>query len=238
MALKCIIVDDEEMAIKVIESHLAFFKDIEMVGVYQNAIEAFSALQTQKIDIVFLDIQMPQMSGIGLVKSLVKPPYVVFTTAHREFALEGYELNVVDYLLKPIAFDRFAKAMGKVLHLAQIEVVTPLPASAVKSATELPFIYIKSDRQMVKIVLDDICYIESMKNQLKIVTEKNTFKTLLTILEMEEKLPPQRFLRIHRSFIVAISKIEQFSNSNLTIAQHSLPIGNIYKNEVIKRLGI
>lgn len=237
MALKCIIVDDEEMATKVIETHLTYFKDIEIVGTYQNAMEAFSVLQTQKIDLMFLDIQMPQMSGISLLKSLSKSPYTIFTTAYREFALDSYELNAVDYLLKPIAFERFAKAIGKVLHLSQID-MPPLPLPSVSETPELPFIYIKSDRQMIKILLDDICFIESMKNHLKIITEKNTFTTLFTISEMEEKLPPQRFLRIHRSFIVAIGKIQQFSYAELTVAKQSLPIGNVYKNEVLKRLGL
>ncbi len=237
--LNCIIVDDEEMAIKVIENHLGQVKNFEIVGTYQNAIEAFSALQTQNIDVMFLDIQMPQMTGIGLLKSLSKTPYVIFTTAHREFALEGYELNVIDYLLKPIALDRFMKAIGKVLQITRIA-EQPLETNAFsnETLTDAPFIYIKSDRQFVKILLDDIGFIESMKNHLKIVTNKNTFTTMMTISEMEEKLPAQRFLRIHRSFIVSIAKIEQFNHSSLTIGKHFLPIGNFYKTEVIKRLGL
>ncbi len=239
MTLKCIIVDDEEMAIKVIESHLQNLKNFEIVGTYLNAIEAFSALQMQDVDVMFLDIQMPQMTGIGLLKSLPKVPHVIFTTAHREFALEGYELNVIDYLLKPIAFERFMKAIGKVLQTTRTteqSIETNFPPNEMLS--DAPFIYIKSDRQFVKILLDDIDFIESMKNHLKIVTAKNIFTTMMTISKIEEKLPAQRFLRIHRSFIVSVAKIEQFNHSSLTIGKHFLPIGNFYKTEVIKRLGI
>ncbi len=235
--LKCIIVDDEEMAIKVISSHIANVKELEVTGTYNNAIEAFAVLQQQPIDLVFLDIQMPKMTGLALVRSLSKPPYIILTTAHREFALESYDLNVIDYLLKPISFERFIKAVGKVLQLKKIKQMPPENNGAqLVSIDEAPFIYIKSDRRFIKILLDEILYIESIKNHVKIITQKETLVTLITISEMEEKLPPQRFVRIHRSYIASASKIEKFTHVAVTIAKQELPVGEFYKVEVLKRL--
>lgn len=233
--LKCIIVDDEEMAIKVIANHIANIKEIEVVGTYNNAIEAFAVLQKQKIDIVFLDIQMPKMSGLTMLRSLSNPPHIILTTAHREFALEGYDLSVTDYLLKPISFERFLKAIGKVLQAEKMQQMLP-ETSAQISFGDAPFIYIKSERQFVKILLNEILYVESLKNHVKIITHKETIITLVTISEMEEKLPPQHFLRIHRSYIVATSKIEKFNHASIQIGKYELPIGELYKAEVIKRL--
>jgi DNA-binding LytR/AlgR family response regulator len=235
--LKCIVVDDEEMAIKVIRSHIANIKELEVTGTYNNAIEAFAVLQQQVIDLVFLDIQMPKMTGLTLIRSLSKPPNIILTTAHREFALESYDLNVIDYLLKPISFERFMKAVGKVFQLEKV-----LQTAAESSGTqylnkvEAPFIYIKSDRQFTKILLDEILYIESIKNHVKITTQRETLVTIMTISEMEEKLPPQRFLRIHRSYIAAVSKIEKFTHAAVTISKQELPVGEFYKVEVLKRL--
>lgn len=236
--MKCMIVDDEKMAIKVIESHISHIKGLEVLSVHYNAMDAFSALQQQPVDVLFLDIQMPKMSGLSLLRSLPSKPHVILTTAHREFALESYELEVIDYLLKPISLERFTKAMGKIFRLEQKQfhiqpVTSPTPATM-----EAPFIYIKSDRQFVKILLDDILYIESIRNHILIVTEGKKYTTLLSLSQIEEKLPPQRFLRIHRSYIISCTKIDQFSHSNITIGSQLLPIGNLYKNEVLKRLSL
>lgn len=235
--LKCIIVDDEEMAIKVIESHIANVKELEVIGTFKNAVEAFAVLQQQHIDLVFLDIQMPKMTGLTMVRSLSHPPYIILTTAHREFALEGFDLNVIDYLLKPISFERFMKAVGKILRLEKIQQALPVNIGVQSpSSDDEPFIYIKSDRQFIKVLLDEILYIESIKNHVKIVTQRTTHITLMSISEMEEKLPVQRFLRIHRSYIVAVSKIEKFTHAALGIGVAELPVGELYKNEVLKRL--
>lgn len=231
--LKCIIVDDEEMAIKVIKSHISNIRELQIFGTYNNAIEAFAVLQKEEIDIIFLDIQMPKMTGLTMLRSLVNPPHVILTTAHREFALEGFELSVIDYLLKPISFERLMKAIGKVLLLKKIPHTIPEHHS---SQISLPFIYIKSDRQFIKVSLDEIFYIESIKNHVKIVSKSGTLITLITITEMQEKLPPQHFIRIHRSFIVAVSKIEKFTHAMLFVNNQELSIGEFYKNEVIKRL--
>jgi DNA-binding LytR/AlgR family response regulator len=234
--LKCIIVDDEEMAIKVIANHIANVPELDITGTYNNAVEAFAILQQQPIDLVFLDIQMPRMTGLTLIRSLAKPPHIILTTAHRDFALESYDLNILDYLLKPISLERFLKAVGKVLQIERVQPVILETGNTQSILSEAPFIYIKSDRQFIKILLTDILLMESIKNHIKIITLKETLITLMTITEMEEKLPPQHFLRIHRSYIVAIAKIEKFTHATLYIGNYELSIGELYKAEVIKRL--
>lgn len=233
--MRCLIVDDEEMAIKVIENHLQQIEGLEVIATCFNAIDAFTILQRQKIDLLFLDIQMPKMSGIGLLKSLSHKPHVILTTAHREFALEGFELDVVDYLLKPISFNRFLKAIGKVFRLENNPLSFAPPPMA-KPPTEPAFFYIKSERQFIKILLEEVLYIESLRNHVKILTSNATYTTLLGISQMEEKLPPQHFIRIHRSFIVSLSKVSRFSQGNLMVGEQHLPIGQSYREQVLKVL--
>ena len=234
--LKCMIVDDEELAIKVIENHISRIGQLEVAGIYYNATDAFTAIQRNKVDLLFLDIQMPKMTGLSLLQMIPSRPHVILTTAHREFALDGFTLDVVDYLLKPISFDRFAKAVGKVYRL---EKTVAAPASlqmAQQAKEEPPFFYIKSDRKFIKIMVDEVLYIESLRNHIKVVTANGNFISLLSISQLEEKLPPQHFLRIHRSFIVPVSKIKQFSQTQVTVMDNELPIGNLYKAEVLNRL--
>lgn len=234
--MKCIIIDDEEMAVKVIENHISRINALEVAGTYFNAMDAFAAMQKERIDLVFLDIQMPRMSGLSLLQMLHVKPHVILTTAHREFALDGFNLDAVDYLLKPISFDRFLKAVGKVFRLEK----TSLPAAesmvADSPGVEAPFFYIKCERRFVKIPVEEVVYIESLRNHIKVVTTKGNFITLLSISQMEEKLSPQHFIRIHRSFIVPVSRINQFSQTQVTVMDIELPIGNLYKNAVMKRL--
>jgi DNA-binding LytR/AlgR family response regulator len=234
--LKCMIIDDEELAVKVIENHISKITQLEVAGIYYNAMDAFSAIQQNKVDLLFLDIQMPKMTGLSLLQMLPSRPHVILTTAHREFALDGFNLDVVDYLLKPVSFDRFLKAVGKVFRLEKA-----LPPSANLQVTtapieEPPFFYIKSDRRFIKVMVDEVIYIESLRNHVKVVTNNGNFITLLSISQMEEKLSPQHFLRIHRSFIVPISRIKQFSQTQVTVMDNELPIGSLYRTQVLKRL--
>ncbi|MEL6866453.1 MAG: LytTR family DNA-binding domain-containing protein [Bacteroidota bacterium] len=235
--MRCLIVDDEHMAIKVIENHLEQIDGLEIVGSYSNAMDAFKVLQSHSVDLLFLDIQMPKMSGLTLLKSLPSKPHVILTTAHREFALEGYELDVVDYLLKPIAFDRFLKAIAKVYRLNNQPSPQISPLVAPAPTNEDAFFYIKCDRQFVKIRLDEVLYIESLRNHIKIVSTTGTYLPLMGISQMEEKLPPQDFVRIHRSYVIALSKVERFTQTQVTIKEKSLPIGSSYREEVHKLLG-
>lgn len=233
--MKCLIIDDEEMAVKVIENYINKIDGLEITGVYYNAMDAFLALQKDKIDLLFLDIQMPKMSGLSLLKSLSYKPHVILTTAYREFALEGFDLDVVDYLLKPISLDRFLKSVAKVYRLENSTIpMASIPKEETKK--EPSFFYIKSERQFIKILLDEVLYIESLRNHVKIVTLNGTETTLLGISQMEEKLPPQHFIRVHRSFIISLSKVDRFSQTNLVIGDKTFPIGNSYRATVLKRL--
>jgi DNA-binding LytR/AlgR family response regulator len=234
--LTCIIVDDEELAQKVLESHIGSIKEITIVGIFGNALDAFTFLQLHSVDILFLDIQMPKMTGLTMLKSITNPPHIILTTAHREFALDGYDLNVLDYLVKPISLDRFVKAIGKVLLIEKIQHPIPMGLFKHPAPEAPPFIYIKSNRQFVKVLLEDILYIESIKNHVRIFTQKEIFITLITISNMEEKRPPQRFLRIHRSYVVSLSKVDKFTNASIILGKFELPIGELFKNEVLKRL--
>ncbi|MEL7119773.1 MAG: LytTR family DNA-binding domain-containing protein [Bacteroidota bacterium] len=233
--MKCIIIDDEEMAIKVLESHISKISNLEIIATYNNAMDAFASMQNQQIDLVFLDIQMPKLTGFGLLKTLSSYPNIIITTAHREYALESYDFIISDYLLKPISFERFLKAVSKV---QEINFKSELSNPAVQTINDStpPFFYIRSDRRFVKINLDTILYIESIRNHVRIVTTDGNHITQTMISEMEEKLPPQYFLRIHRSYIVAKSKIQEFTKTNLTINKKTIPIGNFYKREVLKQL--
>ncbi len=239
--LKCIIVDDDEMAIKLIRSHLEHVSDVEILAAFNNHVHALTFLQGNEVDFMFLDIRMTKLTGLSILEMLPKPPLVILTTIHREFTLESYNYQVVDYLLKPFSFNRFLKTVGKVMQLCKVlqqknENQVPVQVSPV--GTNTPFVYIKSDRQHVKVLLDEIQYIESMRNHVRIFTDKGTHLTLLGISEMENKLPVQRFLRIHKGYIVALGRIEQFSQSSLVVARKLLPIGQLYKKEVLKKLSV
>lgn len=232
MNIKCLIIDDEPLAIQVLERHLAQLSDLELVDTFQNPIEAFELLQTTSIDLIFLDIQMPLLTGIDFIKSLENPPKVVFTTAHRNYAMEGYELDVVDYLLKPITFNRFFKSVNKF-----------------KSRTNIPFenedvevvdvvndhLFVNVNKKFVKIIFDQIFYIESIKDYVRIYTSDQTIVTKDKISEFEKKLS-YNFLRIHRSFIVNTSKVTAFTTKDVEISDQEIPIGESYKAEVMRLL--
>jgi len=236
------IVDDEPLALDVLETFIDRLENLELVCRCSNAVEAYNCLQTQKIDLLFLDIQMPKLTGIDFLRSLPQPPKVIFTTAYRDYALEGYELNAVDYLLKPIAFDRFLKAVAKIMPQEQPEsaaVATPMatPATSTSEAAyKEAFIYLKADKKMVKVMLADILYIESLKDYIRVKTADREIISYQKISFLEEKLPTDKFLRIHRSFIVALDKIQAFSATAVDIGKAEIPIGRFYKNEVLQIL--
>jgi DNA-binding LytR/AlgR family response regulator len=237
------IVDDEPLALDVLETFIARLDTLELVCRCDNAVEAYNCLQSELIDLMFLDIQMPKLTGIDFLKSLAHPPKVVFTTAYRDYAVEGFELNVVDYLLKPIAFERFLKAVSKVAAAEQPAPVAPVAVSgsAPVAAASAPdykeaFIYLKADKKMVKVMLADILYIESLKDYIRVKTETKEIISYQKISFLEEKLPTDKFLRIHRSFIVALDKIQAFSASAVDIGKSEIPIGRFYKNEVLQIL--
>ncbi len=231
MSIKCIIVDDEPLAIEVLESYVDRINNLEVVATCKNAIKAFEILQTEQVDLIFLDIQMPKLTGIDFLKSLTKPPKVIFTTAYRDYAIQSYELDVVDYLLKPISFDRFLKAVGKVF-----DVNSTSSNDNDTISEDNDYIYLKADKKMVKVRLHEILYIESLKDYVRVKTSNKDVITHQKISYLEEKLPEECFMRIHRSFIVATKKIETYSATVIEVPGKELPIGRLYKQGVLERL--
>src|SRR6187549_1240521 len=202
--IKCIIVDDEPMARDVVRRYIQKIPTLKLMGEFGNAIEATIFLQEQGVDMIFLDIKMPQLSGTEFVRSLRNIPKIIFTTAHKEFAHEGFELDVTDYLLKPFGFDRFLRAINKAFpkKLQGAEEIPPPSSEINKAATS--FIYLRVDRKMIKVLLDDIQYIESDKDYIKVFTEKGFVITRQTIASVEAMLSDSLFIRVHRSYIVSL----------------------------------
>ena len=231
MSVQCIIVDDEPLAIEILEAYVAKVEQLELVSTFRNAVSAFTFLQQHHIDLIFLDIQMPKLSGIDFLKTLKHPPQVIFTTAFRDYAVQGFELAIVDYLLKPIPFERFLKAVAKVLH-------QPAPVNQTGKTEILSdnYVYFKVDKKMIKTRMADVLYIESVKDYVKVKTADKEIITQQKISYLEESLPREQFLRIHRSFIVNLEKIDAYSATDVEIGKHSIPIGRNYKNDVMKVL--
>jgi DNA-binding LytR/AlgR family response regulator len=234
----CLLVDDEPPALEVLKTYIASISSLQLAATCNNAVEALNVLREQEIDLLFLDIQMPYLLGTDLIRTLTKPPKVIFTTAYRKFAIEGFELDAVDYLLKPISFERFLKAVNKVME-------TSLKFGSNHDAFYLQqndsneeFINVRADRKNFKIALDDILYIESLKDYIRMVTKTKSIVTKQSISSIEEALPKNNFVRIHRSFIVALNKIESFTNNTVEIAKQELPISRMYRHEVDKLLNI
>lgn len=240
MKIRCVIVDDEPLALDVLEAYIDKIDDLELVARVDNAIEAFNLLNREQIDLLFLDIQMPKLTGIELLKNISFPPKVIFTTAYRDYALEGYELDVMDYLLKPISFERFLRAVNKIY---QIKTPAVVPAPVITSFSDtnpIPytdsFIYLKSDKKMIKVLLKDILYIESLKDYVRVKTPYKSVTAYQRISYMEEKLPENKFLRIHRSYIVALDKVDAYSTPCVEIGEKEIPIGRNYRSAVMKAL--
>jgi DNA-binding LytR/AlgR family response regulator len=235
MKLKAILVDDEPHALEVLVNYLDNFNEIEVVAKCQNAIQAFQTLQQHKIDLMFLDIKMPGLKGTELLRSLKNPPKVIFTTAYQEYAVEGFDLNAIDYLLKPIPFDRFLRAIDKVF--ASFDVTNRQVAVAETPATNSKdtFLYLKVDRKMVKVNVNDIYWIESLRDYIKVVLKDKAYISKQKISLLEELLPEDDFIRIHRSFIVAIPRIEGYHAHAVDMLGKELPIGRNYKADCQRR---
>lgn len=235
MSIKCLIVDDEPLAIEILQSYVERVESLELVATSTNAVKAFDILKQEKVDLLFLDIQMPKLTGIEFLKVLNPSPKVIFTTAYREYAVESYELNVVDYLLKPIAFDRFLMAINKVVENGNTIQVAAQEQEVVQEAD--PYLFLKADRKMVKVHLKDITYIESLKDYVRVKkTDGKEVISLQKISYLEQKLPADCFLRIHKSYIISVKKIEAFSTTGVEINGKEIPIGRSYKSEVMKVL--
>ena len=225
----CLAVDDEPPALTILQQYIAAVPGLELAGTCYNAVEAMSFIQQHHIDLLFLDIQMPQLLGTHFIRTLNNPPKVIFTTAYRKFALEGFELNAVDYLLKPISFEQFIKAVNKVMD-TRLSASPDATQAEQKKDTSDPHLYFRSDRKMIKVSLEEILYIESLKDYIKVVTPTKAIITKHSISSLEETLPKDRFVRIHRSFIVSLNKIESFNSEMIEIGKKEFPISRMYKH--------
>jgi len=228
--IRCLLVDDEPLAISLMEKHISQLDFLEVIGTCPNALKALETLKKTEVDLMFLDIRMPAISGIDFLKMLKNPPKVIITTAYREYALDGYDLDIVDYLLKPITFDRFFKSIERFLRNNN----PPMLNSAQPVAVESSNIYVKSGYRNVKIETDDILYMESLKDYVKIVTTGETITTKYRISDMETELAAKGFLRIHRSFIINLKQVTAFTANDVEIGKTELPIGESYKELVFK----
>jgi two-component system, LytTR family, response regulator len=232
--IKCLIVDDEPPGREILRRYIEQLPMLELVGECANAIEAIRELQKEDIHLLFLDIRMPQLNGNELLKVVKNLPHVIFTTAHPEYALEGYDLDVMDYLLKPIRFDRFVKAVNKVIQInGHRSIESHIPVEEEKKES---FVYFRSERKMVKVMLDDILYIESMKDYVKVFTTQGLLITKQSITSVEAMLPEASFIRVHRSYIVSIKKIKSFTNELIGVEKTEIPIGKLFKTQVMKVL--
>ncbi len=226
--VRCLLVDDESPAIDLLKNHINLLKDLEIVDSCYSAVEAFDVLKSDEIDLLFLDIEMPVLKGIDFLKTLKNPPKVIITTAYREYAIEGYDLDIVDYLLKPISFDRFVKAIDRYYERTQ----TDSHSSKVIKNNQDTFFYVNVNKKHIKVVFDEILYVESLKDYVRIHTTDQKLVVKSNIGKIEKELPPTLFLRTHRSYIVAIGKITAYTQKDVEIGDIEIPIGSSYIDKV------
>lgn len=231
--IKCLIVDDEPIAREILESFIAKIPNLVLIQSCKNAIEVMQVLHQEKIDLVFLDINMPEISGLSLANSINKKTKIIFTTAHREYALEGFELQAIDYLLKPISFERFFKAIHKSFDILKKE---PIIKQLDVYDKQSDFIFVRADRKMVKVIFNDILYVESLSDYIKIHLKNKIIVTRETISNVENKLPNTFFLRIHRSFIVNLNAVDSYTNEFVEINKNAISISRTYKEKALKKL--
>jgi DNA-binding LytR/AlgR family response regulator len=227
--IRCMIVDDEPLALDILENYIQRVPNLQLVKRCKHALEAYDYLQRDSVDLIFLDIHMPELTGIDFIKSLSNRPLVIFTTAYSNYAMEGFNLDVLDYLLKPIAFDRFLKAVDKASRLLSSE-----PEGNQENSEE--FLFVKSDGKMVKVRYDDVLFVEGMKDYVQIQMSDQRLIVHQTMKKMERALPPDRFLRIHKSFLVAIEKIESLDGNLLEVGKHQLSVGANYRDDLLAHI--
>ncbi|WP_445958052.1 LytR/AlgR family response regulator transcription factor [Yeosuana sp.] len=241
--MKCIIIDDEPLAIDVIESYINQIGGLEIVAKCTNPLEAITLLNKHKVDLIFLDIEMPNLTGIDLVKALDNIPQFIFTTAYPQYALDGFNLNATDYLVKPIPFHRFLKAISRAKEKYELEknnVSNVFPAGIQQINAFDDFIFVKSEYEKIKINMDTIKYIQGLKDYIRIYSTA-TNKAILTLSSFKDimdKLPSSQFIRIHRSYVVNIGFIDALQKTKVVIDKIRIPIGETYKEDVMKRLGV
>ena len=236
--MNTLIIDDEPLALDVLETYISKMPELNLVARCSNALEANELLRKNQIDLIFLDIQMPQISGVDFIKALPNPPLFIFTTAFSNYAVEGYELNAIDYLLKPISMDRFMKAVNKAMEQFELRNKEDVSEAKAQELEGVEFFFVKADKKLVKVKYDDILYIEGLKDYVIIRLEQGRVVTLQTMKSLEEKLPLSRFKRIHRSYIVSIDKIHAVDGTSVDVYEKGqikqLPIGKNYRDEILE----
>lgn len=232
MKIKCLIVDDEPLAIKVLETYINDLDSLELVASCRSATKAMTHLETKDIDVIFLDIQMPRLTGMAFAKSLQKPPKIIFTTAYRDFAVESYEVGAIDYLVKPISFERFFQTIQKLKALLDESI---LPVQSNSGVTEETLL-IKAEKKQFVIKLADIWYIESIKDYVIVHTPQQKLISYQSLTQVEEALPASHFLRIHRSFIINLHHVKAFNATNVLLVDTEIHIGRTYKDDVFQKL--
>ena len=235
MKIRCLLIDDEPPALKVLQSHIAQISGLEVVGTCSNAVEAIDLLHRKTVDVMFLDIKMPKIIGTEFLRSLSHPPKVIFVTAYRDYAVEGFELDAVDYLVKPVSFERFLKAVNRLKRSEGPQV----PEEKFYQSNPDAFVYLKADRTMQKIFLDEILYIESWKDYVRLyLTGGKNIMVKQPISAIENLLSVHKFLRVHRSYIVSLDKISGYSGSAIKLGDNEIPIGRLYKQSVMNHLAV
>ncbi len=230
--MKCIAIDDEPLALEVIERFSSKVAGIELIRTFQNPVEAVEFIQNEPIDLIFLDIQMPDLTGIQFLQSIQTKPLVIFTTAYSQYAIESYELDAVDYLLKPILFDRFLKAVSKAQKIFKAGNQTAAP-NGIPEMSGDDFLFIKSDTRFFKVNFEDILYIEGMRDYIAVHTPNQRILTLMSMTKMLDKLPEADFMRVHKSFIIGLQHINLIQNNRVTINEKEIPISNSYKEDFL-----
>lgn len=229
--IRCVVIEDEQPARELLRSYIALLPDWQLVADFDNAIDAMSFLSRQSVDVIFLDIQLPRLTGIGFLRALEHPPLVVITTAYSEHAVEAFELTVFDYLLKPFPFERFLKTSGRIQQQLQGS-----HTKEEKSTEPDAHILVRADRRNVKLPVSEILFIESRREYIRIVCAGRELSPRMGITKIESELVNDGFLRVHRSFLVAVAKIDSFTGTELRMGKHVIPIGRLYQREVKTRL--
>jgi DNA-binding LytR/AlgR family response regulator len=234
MKLRCLLIDDEPPALKVLESHISQITGMEIVAQCKNALEALDVLGTKPVDLMFLDIKMPKILGTDFLKTLSHPPKVIFVTAYRDYAVDGYDLDAVDFLVKPVSFERFLKAITKVKRMMGDEITNHMIDKKTNSES---FIYLKVDKSMQQVYIDDILYVESWKDYIKVFfTSGKNILVKQSISAIENLLSDQKFLRVHRSYLVSVEKITGYNTLTIHVDSTEIPIGRLYKQAVMETL--
>lgn len=240
MKLKCIVIDDELLAREYLKDYIHKLPYLEFVGDFNSPLKAIDLVKSGDIDLMFLDIQMPDISGFDFLRTLTHPPFVIITTAYKEFAIEGFELNVIDYLLKPFTFERFIKASNKVLLLKEKESNKLSSPEQIQTETTIHenYLIIKADRKHYKINYEDLIYIEGQKAYVTFHTVNKKITALATLRDLDKELPNDRFIRVHKSYIVSINKIDILEGNMIEIAGINLSVGKSYRNDVAEIFGL